>query len=121
MIIRNSRAVVIKMIEQFESSNYNDRLIKKEVHSGYLNKMKNRLFGLLCEKEKKGEWEKFLDTILIELLGFPDNSKGINYYMLFYKISSLKYLDYVYFRRTIFECMNLVDSLDAQGDANGIL
>lgn len=105
------------MIEQMKSSDYNDHLIKKEVHSGYLNKMKNRLFGLLCEREKKGEWEKFLDTILIELLGFPDSSKGINYYILFYKISSLKYLDYVYFRRTIFECMNLVDSLDGPGDA----
>lgn len=105
------------MIEQMKSSDYNDHLVKKEVYSGYLNKMKNRLFGLLCEREKKGEWEKFLDTILIELLGFPDSSKGINYYILFYKISSLKYLDYVYFRRTIFECMNLVDSLDGPGDA----
>lgn len=109
------------MIEQINSSNYDNHLIKKEIYSGYLNKMKNRLFGLLCEKEKQGEWEKFLDTILIELMGFSDNSKGINYYILFYKISSLKYLDYSYFRRTIFECMNLVDSLEMPGDNNGVL
>ena len=109
------------MSEQFKDNIYNDHLVRKEVYSGYLNKMKNRLFGLLCEKEKKGEWEKFLDTILIELLGFPNSSKGINYYMLFYKISSLKYLDYIYFRRTIFECMNLVDSLEDSGDINGVL
>ena len=36
---------------------------------GYNNKLKNKLFGLLCEYEKGREWEKFLDSILIELLG----------------------------------------------------
>ena len=40
-----------------------------EVYNAYINKMKNRLYGLLCEREKEGEWEKFLDTIIIELLG----------------------------------------------------
>ena len=93
---------------------------EQDVYTGYLNKTKNRLFGLLCEKEKQGEWEKFLDTILIELLGFPEESKTINYYILFYKLSSLRFLDYVYFRKTIFECMNLVNSLPTPGDANGV-
>ena len=106
------------MIEQYP---HNSHFIATEVYSGYLNKMKNRLFGLLCEKEKKGEWEKFLDTLLIELMGFPDESKTINYYILFYKVSSLKYLDYPYFRKTIFECMNLVDTLEKPGDANVVL
>lgn len=105
------------MMENSKIPAYDEHLVKKEVYAGYLNKIKNRLFGLLCEKEKSGEWEKFLDTILIELIGFPENSKGINYYMLFHKISSLRYLDYSYFRRTIFECMNLVDSLDRSGES----
>ena len=34
---------------------------------GYTNKLKNKLFGLLCEFEKNREWEKFLDSIIIEL------------------------------------------------------
>ena len=37
---------------------------------GYYNKLKGRLYGLLCEKEKEGAWEKFLDTIIVELMGF---------------------------------------------------
>ncbi len=52
---------------------------------GYRNKIKSRLFGLLCEKEKNGEWEKFLDSILIELMGYDDNKKTIEYYSLFNK------------------------------------
>ena len=101
-----------------------DEQIKKEIYSGYLNKLKNRLYGLLCEKEKNGEWEKFLDTLLIELIGFSKESKTINYYNLFYKLSCLRYLDYKYFRKTIFECMNLIDSFEENitvGDLDGVL
>jgi hypothetical protein len=75
---------------------------------GYQNKLKNKLFGLLCEREKDREWEKFLDSIIVELMGYPEEQKTINYYILFYKVSSLRYLRYDYFRSTIFDCMTLV-------------
>ena len=78
------------------------------VREGYYNKLKNKLFGLLCEYEKNREWEKFLDSILIELFGFEEERKTINYYILFYKLSSLRYLNYKYFRTTIFDCMDLL-------------
>jgi hypothetical protein len=70
--------------------------------------MKSKLFGLLCEFEKGREWEKFLDSILIELLGYSEEEKTINYYILYYKLASLRYLKYEYFRTTIFDCMNLL-------------
>ena len=73
----------------------------------YNNKLKNKLFGLLCEFEKDREWEAFLDSILIELLGFEEDRRTINYYILFYKLSALRYLKYEYFRSTIFDCMSL--------------
>jgi len=79
-----------------------------DAQEGYLNKLKNKLFGLLCEYEKGREWEKFLDAILIELMGFPEESKSINYYILFHKLSALRYLRYEYFRTTIFDCMSLI-------------
>ena len=80
----------------------------KQIVEGYNNKLKNKLFGLLNEREKNRNWEEFLDAILIELIGYPDEEKTINYFVLFYKISSLRYLRFEYFRKTIFECMNLV-------------
>lgn len=82
--------------------------MNNESYEGYINKLKNRLFGLLCERERNGEWEKFLDSILIELYSFPDERKTINYYTLYAKLSSLKYLRYDYFRSTIFSCMSLL-------------
>lgn len=77
---------------------------------GYKNKLKGRLYGLLCEKEKDGEWEKFLDSIIIEVRGLGANS--INWWALIGKLSELRYLSYDYFRRTIFECMNLIGNLE---------
>ena len=79
-----------------------------EVKEAYGNKLMSQLFGLLCEYEKERNWEPFLDSIIIELLGFEEDKKTINYYRLFYKISSLRYLSYKYFRTTIFDCMNLI-------------
>ena len=75
------------------------------------NKLKNKLFGLLWEFEKNREWEKFLDSILIELMGFEEEQKTINYYSLIYKLTSLRYLKYEYFRSTIFDCMNLISEI----------
>lgn len=72
------------------------------------NKLKSKLFGLLCEREKGRDWEKFLDSILIELMGYSEEEKTINYYILFHKLSSLKFLRYEYFRTTIFDCMELI-------------
>lgn len=79
-----------------------------EVKEGYFNKLKSKLFGLLCEYEKNREWEAFLDSILIELLGFDEEERTINYYILYHKIASLRYLSYKYFRATVFDCMSLI-------------
>ena len=47
---------------------------------GYYNKLQGRLYGLLCEREKGGAWEKFLETILLELYGLEKIDKTINYF-----------------------------------------
>lgn len=78
------------------------------MEEGYNNKLKNKLYGLLCEREKNREWEKFLDSILIELYGYPEERRTINYYILYFKLSSLRYLKYEYFRSTVFDCMSLL-------------
>ena len=83
----------------------------KENLEGYNNNLKNRLFGLLCEYEKNREWEKFLDSILIELMSYPEDQKTINYYRLYTKVSSLRYLSYDYFRTTVFDCMSLLSKI----------
>lgn len=86
--------------------------IKETYQEAYKDKMKKKLYGLLREREKDGEWEKFLDTIIIELLGYSDEQKTIEYYTLLTKLSACRYLSFKYYRKTIFECMNLFDRID---------
>ena len=82
--------------------------MNKQVREAYNNKLKSKLFGLLCEREKGRDWEKFLDSILIELMGYSEEERTINYYTLYHKLSTLKYLRYEYFRGVIFDCMDLI-------------
>lgn len=84
---------------------------QESVRRAYRDKLKSRLFGLLREREKEGEWEKFLDNLLIELYSFDDSEKTINYYRLIEKMSKMKYVRFSYFRSLVFECMNLLDKL----------
>jgi hypothetical protein len=82
--------------------------MNKQVKEAYNNKLKSKLFGLLCEREKGRDWEKFLDSILIELMGYSEEERTINYYTLYHKLTTLKYLRYEYFRGVIFDCMDLI-------------
>ena len=75
------------------------------------SRLKGQLYGLLCEYEKERDWEAFLDSIIIELMGLPEEEKTASYYVLFHKVSSLRYLSYKYFRTTIFDCMNLISKV----------
>lgn len=79
-----------------------------EVSSAYKNKLKNKLFALLCEREKNGEWESFLNNLYIEIFGNKNFLRTINYLELQAKMGALRYLDYPYFRSTIFDCMSLL-------------
>ena len=87
-------------------------MLKNEFFEGYKNKLKDRLFGsVLCEREKNGEWEKALDSIIIELMGLEKQCSSINYQALMFKLFSLRFLSFHYFRKTVFECMNLINGL----------
>jgi len=86
----------------------------EDVREAYRDKMKKKLYGLLREREKNGEWRKFLDSILIELMGYEDCNKTIDYYTLYAKLSACRYLSFEYYRKTLFECMNLFDRIDVE-------
>jgi len=101
---------VVKIPQKY-SENLQERSTATDItFDGYKNKLKGRLYGLLCEREKNGEWEKFLDSLKIELYGLGADS--INWWPLIGKINMLEYMSYEYFRKTIFDCINLVGGLE---------
>ena len=86
--------------------------ISKEISEGYKNKLKGQIYKLLPLREEKGQWVKFLDTLMLELYGMSEESESINFIILIAKLQSARYTNFFYFRKTILECINLVDTIE---------
>lgn len=83
-------------------------LINEKIIEGYENNLKSMLYGLLREREKDGNWEAFLDHIIIQLEGYPEEYKTINYFKVLCNVNSLKRLRFKYFRTTVFDTISLI-------------
>lgn len=93
--------------------------IDKQVIIEVLNKQQKLTFKLLPMLEEEQEWDKLLETIIIEFLGmqgcFPGSEKLVS---LIFKLKGLERLseDFFAYRRTVFECCSLIDKLKEEID-----
>jgi len=84
-----------------------------------LNRIKNQIFHLLPSNEEGENWLKPLDTIILEVAGlsnlFPEDVK---IFELLTKLEGLKVqgkeIEFQWFRRIIFECCSLTQSVEKQ-------
>lgn len=91
---------------------YDMKISDKEFDT-YLKILKNKIYKLLPLREEELEWEKHLDTIVIEVFGLSEligfQPRLIS---LLAKLESLHSLeDFMSYRKTIFECLNEVEEL----------
>lgn len=94
-------------------------LIDNEIVKKRIKNLINQTYKLLPSREQGLDWEKPLETIMEELSGmsrllmdnFPDS-----FFCLLTKMEGLYSLkqeqDFFCFRRTIFECLNLMSTLE---------
>ena len=79
----------------------------------YLITLKNKIYKLLPLKEEKSDWRKYLNGVLVEGSGL--NDLLIDMPQLISLLSKLEGLyrieDFLLYRRTIFECLNIVEEL----------
>lgn len=80
-----------------------------------LYRIGNQVFKLLPMREEGKDWEKLLETLIIEIVGmsglFPDQKTLL---ALSCKLEGLKKnseVDFFLYRRTIFECCSLIEEL----------
>lgn len=91
---------------------YDMRITSSDLE-GYLSMLKNKVYKLLPLREEGLEWNKHLKTILVELSGFGEliGNKPILISLLS-KLESLdKIEDFITYRKTVFECLNLVEEI----------
>jgi len=82
-----------------------------------LKRLTNQIYKLLPNREENIDWQKPLDTIIEELAGM-DKMLIDQHEILFSLLCKLKGLsiltqeeDFSLFRRTIFECLSLMNTL----------
>ena len=79
----------------------------------YIDSLKNKTYKLLPFRGEKLQWEKHLETILIEISGF--NSITLNQVKIISVLSKLEALkdleDFQTYRKTIFESLNILEEL----------
>lgn len=95
--------------------------INDDVISYRLQNLINQIYKLLPSREEELEWEKPLETILEELTGMYRLMNG-GYSEIFFpllnKLEGLYSLtgkeDFACYRRTIFECLGLMNTLQKE-------
>lgn len=91
--------------------------INNEAICNNLKRLTNQIYKLLPNREENLDWEKPLSTILEELAGMDLLFIGQHevLFSLMCKLEGLFTLikedDFFMFRRTIFECLGLINSL----------
>jgi hypothetical protein len=134
---------IINLVEEFLNTadinkmigtKYND--FEAEVYKRYITYIKNQIYKILPLAEEKGHWREHLDTLITELTGSDEIFlRTVNFISLINKLETLKKCpdfplslsldeireekDFKVFRKTIFECMNIAESLSIVEGKNG--
>ena len=93
-------------------------VIDKEAVHVNIQKLINQVYKLLPMKEQEKDWCKLLETLIEQISGMKRLIKDQDslFFLLLCKLEGLFNLksnkDFSLFRRTIFECLNLLNNLD---------
>lgn len=97
----------------------NSSIVSNEAVLSNLNRITNQIYKLLPSREEGIDWEKPLQTLIIELTGMNNLlADQVNLFSLLCKLEALKTLDkeedFLLYRKTIFECLGLLDEVKKQ-------
>lgn len=98
--------------------------IENEVIIANLRRITNQVYKLLPSREEGSDWEKPLSTLQEELAGMNELLFGQQdkFFSILCKLEGLFVLnreeDFFLFRRTIFDCLGLINEL-TEGVRNG--
>ena len=80
-----------------------------------LSRIGNQIYKALCLREEEKEWQKPIETLSVELLGmhrlFPEQQQLFSLVCKLQGILEDEQMDFMLYRRTIFECCSLVNKV----------
>ena len=98
------------MVIKYNSNIENEAIVKN------IDRLTNQVFKLLPNREEGGDWKTPLENIIIELAGMDELLLDhVNLFSLLCKLEALLKLDredeFLLFRKTIFECLGLMNGI----------
>lgn len=91
--------------------------VSVDAYNNNVKRLTNQVYKLLPMREEEQEWEKFLEMLMYEIKGL-DHIIGEqqNFIPLISKLQSLFLIeDFIVYRKTIFECLGLLDKFNIRG------
>jgi hypothetical protein len=81
-----------------------------------IRRLTNQLWKLIPMRENEEDWQKQLETVILELVGLNEIFIGPTFLQVLSKLEGIKVKDieFDFYRKTVFECISLI-----QGFANG--
>ena len=78
----------------------------------FIESFKGKIFKLLPLREEGKEWEKHLETLLLQLHGSQILFVGkLEFLEIIALLNGMRDSEFTIYRRTVFECINLLDKM----------
>ena len=101
-------------------SNKYDIVFSKEEIKNEILRLTNQLWKLIPMWENNEDWQKQLNTVIIDIAGkdeiFLHNSHFLQLLSKLEGIRVLEEIEFNIYRKTIFECINLINEVDKNGN-----
>ena len=78
-----------------------------------IRRLTNQLWKLIPMRENEEDWQKQLDTVILEFVGLNEIFIGPTFLQALSKLEALKVkeVDFELYRKTVFECISLIQGL----------
>ena len=79
-----------------------------------VRRLTNQLWKLIPMREHEEDWQKQLDTVILEIAGLNEIFMGSAFLQTLSKLEALriKETNFELYRKTIFECISLIQGLN---------
>ena len=79
-----------------------------------VQRLTNQMWKLIPMREHEEDWQKQLDTVILEIAGLNEIFIGPHFLQLLSKLEGLKVQEtnFELYRKTVFECISLIQELN---------
>lgn len=87
-------------------------------YNNYIVNLKNKIYKLLPLREENMDWQKHLETLILEIKGLNSLlGESALFISLLAKLQALliEQTDFTTYRKTVFECLSTLESLNRYG------